>query len=450
MVKLINRIFRLKPNETGLVLVMGFALLTNAMALNLADVVAVSGFLGEVGVSYILYVWIADMVLIALTAGLQSLIVDRFNRVRLIKIIALIIMLAYLALRLLFLLGAPAWLNYAMLYILAEQQGLFFPIVFWVLASDIFDAPQARRLFPLISSWAFTGQILGLALAAVFPLMAGYLAVSAVDLLVLNGGLFVVVYALLHFGLRRVKIRPTSYGHETVKETLTEGWGFVREVMSFRYLMLSMTAVFVVLTIFDYHFLAMSEQTAYLANTGDFQTFYASFHLVVTLAAIGIQSLLTSRIIEKLTLKNSFFVLPSVLTASVAAMLAAPGLVSATLGLGVSYLTRDTLDESAQKSLQALVPEERRGRVSLFMDSYLYAVGTILGCLVTGAVVLLAASQNLVDYYMYLALAGVFSLLALGAIYKMHRVYDISLLSWRLRRRRRRASVSSINRLIDL
>ena len=127
---------------------MGLLLFTNSLALEISDVVAISGFLENVGVPELLIVYIVDMLLIIFTAGLQSLVVDRFQRVSLMRWMCITIAFAYLGLRLLFVIGSPGWLNYSLLYLLSDQQWLFFPLIFWVLANDAFDMSQAKRLFP--------------------------------------------------------------------------------------------------------------------------------------------------------------------------------------------------------------------------------------------------------------------------------------------------------------
>jgi AAA family ATP:ADP antiporter len=308
------------------------------------------------------------------------------------------------------------------------------------LANDMFDMAQAKRLFPFIASWAFIGQIAGLGLAAVAPSLVTSLGISSAELLTLNVLLFLVAYLLMTGSLGRVKIRPTTYRRETVRETLLEGWGFVKEVPSFRYLMLSMVGVFVALTILDFNFLFVSGADPSLSDAASFQRFYGLFYLVVTTIAFFIQSLLTSRLIEKINLKNTFIIMPLVLLGSALGVLAGPGLVGSTLGLAVPYLTKSTVDEPAHKALQALVPEERRGRVSLFMDSYLYAGGTILGCLVTG-IVILSTAQAATMSFIYLLIAIGFSALAIVGIFGMRGTYDTSLLNWRLKRRTRGAKV---------
>jgi len=91
-----------------------------------------------------------------------------------------------------------------------------------------------------------------------------------------------------------------------------------------------------------------------------------------------------------------------------------------------------------------LVPEERRGRVSIFMESYLYVVGVLIGCILTGLIVWvggLIGSQF--HYYLYLAIAVVASIGAIWAVFRLRATYDTSLLNWRLKRRQRGKSMLS-------
>jgi uncharacterized membrane protein SpoIIM required for sporulation len=134
--------------------------------------------------------------------------------------------------------------------------------------------------------------------------------------------------------------------------------------------------------------------------------------------------------------------LPFTTLAGAASMIAMPGIVSGVGGMSLLSLTRDTITESARKAFQALVPEERRGRVSMFMDSYLPAGGIIVGSLAISLVVfggLLFGIPN--TFYVYLAGAVLAALFAIWAIFKMRTVYDSSLLNWRLKRRQRARSV---------
>jgi AAA family ATP:ADP antiporter len=436
----VRQLFRLRPGEAGTVFVLGLLLLSNSLAIGVANVVSVSGFLNQVDVPNILIVIGVDMLLLLLTIGLQSLIIDRFDRVRLLRGTIFIFALVYVFLRFLFSLRVPPWLGYSLLYLVGDQQWLFFPLVFWILANDVFDMAQAKRLFPPLAAFGFIGQILGLSLSAAAPHLLSAHGIPSVELLTLNALIYLFAYILVTGGLRGVRLRQFTPRSERVHETLAEGWGFVREVPSFRYLVMAMLAVGLTLMVVDYHFLFTMSTSFPQASA--FQTFYGLYRLGETVLAILLQSFVTSRIIDRITLKNTFLFLPVTLLAGVTWVIAMPGIIGSAGGRALSRLIFNTVDDSARKAFQALVPEERRGRVSIFIEGYLPSLGTIVGCLITGAIVFVGLRSGSESYiYVYLAVAGLAAIFAFWAILKMRTVYDSSLFNWRLKRRQRRSDV---------
>jgi AAA family ATP:ADP antiporter len=436
----LSRLFRLQPGENKLVFVLGFLLLSNSLARQISDVVAVSGFLSTVGANRILLVWLVDMGLTIALTGLQSLFVDRFNRRSLMKWMCFIYGILLLILRLMFAFHVPSGINYTLLYLLAEQQLLFFPLVFWILANDLLTLAQAKRLFPIIATGNFAGQILGLAIAAIFPTLVQYLGLQVEELLLFNVLIYLSAYVILQTGLSYLPLRPNRRKPENLVATLTEGGGFVREVLSFRYLTFAIVAINICLTIFEFRFLVVSNES--FPDLYGYQRFYSLYRLGLIVTAWFVQAFLTSRILEFFSLKNSFFFLPLAQAIASIGMILFPGAVGGIGGFSLSKITQLTVDESARKSIQSLVPLERRGRVSLFMDSYLFATGTIIGCIVTGTIVWLGIRwQTSFYFYVYLAIAVLTSLFTLWSILQMRKYYDVSLLNWRLKRRQRGQSV---------
>lgn len=426
----------MRKEETYLVITLWLLLLSNALACQVSDVVAVSGFLSSVGVNQILVVWLVDMLLTILITGLQSLVVDRFDRVSLMGWMSCGYVLMLVILRLLFSLQAPRWLNYSLLYLLAEQQLLFFPLVFWILANDLFDMAQTKRLFPLIATGSFVGQVLGLGLAAIAPTLLTQLQLKPEELLSLNALVYLAAFLLIQSRLRGIKFRQTAQKRESAIATLTEAWNFIREVSSFRYLTIAILAINVCLTVFEFRFLVVSNQIFSTAES--YQRFYSLYRLGLTLTAFFVQVFLTSSLIKRIGLKNSFLALPLAQLIATFSMIFFPDIGGGIGGFSLSKLTQFTVDESARKSFQAFVPEERRGRVSMFMDSYLFATGTVIGCLTIGAVVLLGTQLNISTYfYAYLGIGLLACGVAIASTIKMRTVYEKSLLNWRLKRRQR-------------
>jgi AAA family ATP:ADP antiporter len=371
---------------------------------------------------------------IILSTGLQSLVVDRFERRRLMCWMAFGFALVFVVLRLLLWLRAPGWLNYGLMFLVSEQQLLFLPLIFWILAQDIFSIAQAKRLFPLIASLSFVGELVGLAVAAAAPEVlhrAG--STASEELLLFNMLIYLLAGMVTAFGLGRVKVRPVAQLRGSVREILTEGLDFVRQVPAFRYLSVAILAAQLCLTFLEFRFLVVTNQ-AFAAN---YQTFYGLYRFGISLTAFVLQGFLTSRLIEKITLKNSFSLMPFSLLVGAAWMLL-PGVSSAIGGMLVPRITQYTVDESSLKSFQGLVPEERRGRVSMFMESYLLALGILSGALVILAIAFVGAPLGeTLCADIYKALAVLTALVAIGAILKMRSVYDRSLFDWRLKRRQR-------------
>jgi len=437
----LGRLFRLRPGETGLVLTLGFLLFANSVAQPLAEITAVANFLPEVGVNLILVVWIIDALLAFVITGGQSLIIDRFNRKRLLQGLCAVLGVVFGLLWLMVVLGAPSWLNYGLLYLVAQQQWLVYPMIFWVLANDVLEMSQARRLLPLMASLGFVGRLVGILLALLWPAMMARLGLPSQTVLLVCIVIYMAALAVAVTGLRRVRMRHTTQRVETMRATLAEGWEFVREVPLFRFLALVTLALIMCETFLEFHFLVITDQT--FTTAASYQTFYSLYRLGLTVASIAVQAFLTSRIIDRVGLKNAFLILPIAALAGATWMLAnATSIVSAVGGVVLQKLPQFTVDESARKSFQSLVPEERRGRVSVFIDSYLYSAASIAGSLITGATVFAGVRLALPQYYYaYLAAAVATAAVGLWAALRLRAVYDSSLLNWRLKRRERRSSV---------
>jgi ATP/ADP translocase len=223
-----------------------------------------------------------------------------------------------------------------------------------------------------------------------------------------------------------------------MRDTFSAGWDFIKTVPAFAYQALGMLAAGAVMTILLYD--ALSD--AHIDLGDGFQSFYANYSLLIAVGSIIIQSL-TSRIIEKLSLKNSFLVQPVVMTVASALNFLVPGVSSSATAHGVARVSYDTLDQSNRKAFQALVPNEMRGRVSMFIDGYLPSLGTILGSLITFGVISAGIGLSLsrvLFSQIYLGIGIGLSILALWAVSRVRRTYDESMLNWKLKRRTRGSS----------
>ncbi|MDK1028474.1 MAG: hypothetical protein QGD96_03975 [Anaerolineae bacterium] len=436
MRKRLYQLLRIRPGEARLVFGLGAILFINDATMGISRVVSVSGFLREVQDYYILLVWAVDMCLLILATGLQSLIIDRYNRIKLLGGIILILAGAYALLPYTFAIdGFPLEISYTLLYLLTDQQWLVFPIVFWILINDIFDPGQGRRLIPVIGTFAFLGAIVGLGIAHL-DVTVNF---GTTNLLLFNAGLFVLAWLLVVTVLRKAKIRQSSANMASFSEALSGGWEFIRAVPSFRFLSIGMFAAGVSLTVLLYDVLS----DASLELGAGFQSFFALYSLAIAVSSVLIQ-FMSGKIIEKWGLKNSFLFLPfSMLIGSLVTFFV-PGYWGSAAAQGVARVTVQTVDQSSRKAYQALVPDGKRGRVSIFIDSYLPSIGTIFGSLITFGIISLGISLSLTRQTytsIYLGLAILGGVIGVITFFLMRSAYDKSLLNPLLKRRSRGASI---------
>jgi len=157
----------------------------------------------------------------------------------------------------------------------------------------------------------------------------------------------------------------------------------------------------------------------------------------------AVSQFLAQPLMNQLGLKTIFALQPLFSLVASSLMIAAPNFMGSLIGIFLQKSTQYGVDEPARKALQALVPQERRGRVSNFIDGYMIGLGGILGALIIAMMTITGwlTGLDLVGSNLYLVGAIVASVVALISTWKMYQTYNISMLDWRLHRRKRGDSV---------
>jgi ATP/ADP translocase len=436
----LHRVFNVERGEGALALLLGLLLFGNSMSIQMSSIIAISGFLSSDSINSFLLVLFFDMVLVLVATSFQTVIVDRFDRADLLRCISLIFAVAFVLLWVLIQLDGTSTIYYSLLYILSEQQLLFFPLLVWALAGDLFSPAQSKRVFPMINSLRFIGRISGLAVVVLLALLPLSLQANAQLGLAIEALFYVAAFALVTLRLKRKQVTRTP-AQSPLKETLLEGWNFIKDVPMFRYLTLAVLLISTSDILIEFRFLTVSE-TAF-SGTLQYETFFSLYRIVIALVCFALSGLVVSRLLHAINLKNAFYILPAFIAFGAVLMLLSSNIVPAVAAMGLMQIARDSVYDSSRMAVYALVPNERRGRVSIFTDSYVLAVGTLIGVIFAGAVVFLDSHGPLPDYVLYLSFVVVMMALALFAARRLTQVYDKSLLNWRLRRRTRANSVLS-------
>jgi ATP/ADP translocase len=446
MAAMINRLFDLREGEAGPVLTLAFLLFANTVGRQMGGIVGIADVINIGGANQTLIVNAINGVLILITAALSSLIVDKFNRKALLQWTCFAFALIFLIIRMVDFLNIPDQFNAALVYLMSQQQWLVFPIFFWVLATDIFEVSQAKRLIPVIGAWSFIAKLVGIGVTILprYLYQAGIITINELTLeivLLTNIGLYLICFAVIAYGLRKIELRDTVQPDETLQETLSEGWDFVKQVESYRYLLIAVVCILICDVVLEFRFYTVAKDA--ITDGAEYKQFYAIYLLVAAVISFLMQSFITSRVINWLQLRNVFLIQPIVAVLTTLSMIAAAGsLIIVAPASAILKIFRNTIDESSQKAFQGLVPEERRGRVATFLDSYAPGAGLLLGSLIAGGAILLSTTLGIKnDFYIYLAITVVVTLIAVWSVMQMRRVYDASLFNWRLKRRKRISDV---------
>lgn len=429
----------IQRNELFRFAVLALLLLVNIFVAQSSDVVGTSGVVSSLGAPDILWVWAIDNLLMFVFSVLYSLHADRIKREHLTIFLFCLSSVVYLVMYLLFVVQAPSSVIYPLVLIVGDQQYLIFPMIIWTLANDLFSVPEAKRLFPVLSGVVVLGSLLG----NLIPALTHNSLLSNVDLLALNALLMLLGALTLSLSLKKLALRTQQEAHsDRPQEILKEGLDFVKGVPVFWYLALSMLLLGFAFNTLEFH-LIQQASLAY-SNPEALQSFYGIFRAVRTVLLVVLQFTVTSGLLNRYGFRKMFNGMPVSMAFAVVLCLLWPGLLGAALGNGLVRVMLEGIDEPTRRAFLGMVPDEKRGRVSAFLEGYLYSAGSVVSCVLLG-LVMVGASFGLFGpqtaTLICLLLAFGCAAGALWAIFRFNQTYDKSMLNWRLKRRKRSGGV---------
>lgn len=434
----------------------------NFFAVASIDVTGVSGFVETLGTQNLPWISIVEMLLGLGVSAIYIQYADRFSSLNLIKYILMILVGAYALTSGLFFLakythaldGVAALfrfkqstaLVYPLLYLLRSQQIVIFPIAFWNLANNLYSMSEARRIFPMIASGEMIGGLIGYMLFAEFFGHAAVLTIeNTLQLLVLCGLLYLFILIVIHLRMKLHESDEDESAGESFIKNFRDGLDTIRGVPLFRYLALTVALTWITLPILEYHFYTS------LSNTPDqsqrFENFYSLYSIGLTLFPLLLQWRLVPALTKRIETRNAFIALPVALVIGALLLNLNSGIYLAAIVVLVAFTIYSSWDSPMINTVQYLVPQERRARVSALLNNYAYAFGKMFGSLVLG-LVLSAGLTGEINGYIYLTIALVAALCGLGTAVMVRLTYEQSMLSWRVARRARAASV--LDKLGDL
>ena len=260
------------------------------------------------------------------------------------------------------------------LYLWVALFGVLAASQFWMMASLVFDVRQAKRLFGPIGAGAIAGGIAGGYLATI---IAGSLGVRAL--------LFVAIAALVPVMLISIYVWRNYIAKQVSQLSRKKQTSQLREsphrlILGSKHLMLlcGIIATSVITAkLVDYQFSALAAER--YADEDQLTAFFGFWFSTFNVIGLGIQLVLTQRIVQRLGVAGALMFLPAGLAIGAVTMLFTPGLGAAVFSRLTDGSLKQSLHRAGVEMLFLPVSTAVKGRIKTYIDVLIDSVAGGLG-----------------------------------------------------------------------
>jgi AAA family ATP:ADP antiporter len=293
---------------------------------------------------------------------------------------------------------------------------------FWILANQLFNAREAKRLFGFIGAGAITGGIFG-------GYLTNFLApiIGSENMLLVCGGLLSLCIPITktvwrehaeHAGNAALQ-QPTS-----VEPISDHPFKLLKDYKHFAYLASIVGVSVVVAKLVEYQFSAIASRK--IANQDQLTAFLGFWLSNLNVASLLIQLFVTRRVVGFLGVGLSLLFLPAGILVGAMAILVSPALWSAVLIKIADGSLKQSINKAGMELLALPLPDEIKKQAKSFLDVFVDSLATGLGGLL-----LIFLTHGLGFSVRYISL---FIILLLGGwIYLITRVQREYIHSFRLK-----------------
>ena len=272
-----------------------------------------------------------------------------------------------------FAVGRPVLLDKAF-YVWISVFSLFHVLVFWSLMTDIYNAPQARRLFAFIGAGASVGAISGPSLALLLVSRIG------VEQMLLLASLMLLLTIPLTLWLQSLKIGELHHHAEPVTESEYIGGNLMQgfnALLKSPYLLGIGLFILLYTSISSFIYFELKNLLADYDRESRTQI-WASMDLIVNLLTVVVAVFATGRIATRFGLTLTLASVPVIIGAGLVALAMAP-LVGVVVGIQIVRRAGNyAITRPAREMLFSLVERDTRFKVKPVIDIVVYRGGDML------------------------------------------------------------------------
>ncbi|MEX1170470.1 MAG: HEAT repeat domain-containing protein [Chloroflexota bacterium] len=275
-----------------------------------------------------------------------------------------------------------------MIWLVTYASGAIAGTIAWTVAGAVFDARQAKRLFPLCSGAAIAGSFLGTLGSGPVARGAGTESLIVIEA-VLLGLVALLIVSIARTGRARV---PPRRGDRSVVGDVRVGLDEVVRSPLFRLIAIAYVLFSVLYFSITYPFLQAASTT--FPSEADLATAIGLLSAAVTATSFLVSLTIANRVYARFGVAGAALVLPLVYLAGFGLWLLHFSFATAALVRFTQQVTQRGLSNAAWSAFYNVIPSERRAQVLAFIDGVPGQVGMVLsGILLLGAGSLFAVEQ---------------------------------------------------------
>jgi len=328
--------------------------------------VRTSLFLSVCGAEQLPYVFMLVAAVSAVVAVFYSKLASRIHLGRLVTGSLILSIFLFTLLWVLLRLDLDdAWFVY-FFYIWVAIFGVISASQFWLLANYVYNAREAKRIFGFLGAGAIAGGIFG-----------GYLTNFVVPIFGTDNLLLICVLFLMLTLVALRWIWP-RYARRNYREGMVQSRKKRQQAMSTKpikllfgskqllYLSALIGVGVLVSSLVEFQFNTIASEA--IPNEDKLTAFFGFWYSSISVAALVVQLVVTSRLFSRFGITPSLYFLPAGILVGASAVLFIPGLVSATLLRVLEGGFKQSINKSGTELLALPIPSVIKNRTKIFTD----------------------------------------------------------------------------------
>lgn len=369
----LQRVFDIREGEYSRALLMQLNFFLLIATLLIVKPTVNGLFLAEMGASNLPSAYLLVAIFAIIVTSIYARLLGRVNLNRIILgtlllSVALFVLLGFL-LRMKIVGG---WVLYAF-YIVMAIFAVLSASQFWILANVIFNVREAKRIFGFIGAGAIGGGILG---GYITSLLAGPLG-SENLIFVAAGILFLCVPNTSYIWSKFVVTTQSKYQRRKKIPKIEHPFFLIRKSAHLTNLSGIIAISVIVAKLVDYQFGAIT--SGIIRDPDELTAFFGFWFSNFNVVSLIIQLILTRRIVNKLGIGGSLFLLPASIFIGAGLVLFLPALWTAIILKSSDASLKQSLNRATFELLAVPIPTEIKNQTKIFIDVVVDSLATGVG-----------------------------------------------------------------------